>query len=490
LIAAVKTLFKDSIVYGLANVIQKIIPLVIIPVIIAHLGKTAFKLYDLSFVYAYLFSSLVVLGQDSAASVFYFDKTNDHFNKKQVLAYSFFIQVFTILGYLIFFYPFRHEVASFVFHGDSNQAHYWIMALSVIPGYFMFNYGLNILLINRRKVEYISLCFLLALLSIAGTYTTVVVYHGGISDLFYVLIGSMTVCGLIVTYILRKDIFTQLLPLNYKLLDKLVWFGLPFALTSFFRQVIPSIDRYFLLKFNYTAELPQYILAVKLGSFINIAFSAFALAFTPYSLSKIHHEDGEKEISNIFHIVSVLSLTFIPVVLIFKNPMVDFFADASYGLSSQLLPFFLFGWAFDLFTNFALLGIYKSQKSIFILTLLMAGTLIVSVLNILLVPVYGVFGAAISFCLTKLVSFAFAVFYLNKHFKLHIDYSSFIGVVALTGLCSFLNYFLNSYLYLAIMILVLTGIGYFLYSIFKKSRLEQLMQPPVNQPEGISVGSS
>jgi O-antigen/teichoic acid export membrane protein len=489
LIAAVKTLFKDSVVYGLANVIQKIVPLIIIPLIITHLGKTAFKVYDLSFVYAYLFSSLVVLGQDSAASVFYFDKTNDHFNKKQVLAYSFFIQVVTILGYLIFFYPFRYKVASFVFHGDAYQARYWILALSVIPGYFMFNYGLNILLINRRKIEYVSLCFLLALLSIAGTYTAIVVYNGGVNELFYILIGSMTVCGLLVTFILRKEIFTQVLPLNYKLLDKLVWFGLPFALTSFFRQVIPSIDRYFLLKFNYTAELPQYILAVKLGSFINIAFSAFALAFTPYSLSKIHHDDGEKEISNIFHVVSVLSLTLIPVVLVFKSPMVDFFADSSYSLSGQLLPFFLFGWAFDLFTNFALLGIYKSQKSFFILTLLMAGTLIVSVLNILIVPVYGVFGAAVSFCLTKLISFGFAVFYLNKHFKLHIDYPGFIGVVVLTALCSFLNYFLDTYLYLAIMIMVLTGIGYFIYRVLKKHKLEQLMHPPVNT-DRVSVGSS
>ena len=153
LIAAVKSLFKDSVVYGIANVVQKITPLVIIPIIISHLGKNAFKVYDLSFVYAYLFSSLVVLGQDSAASVFYFDKKNDHFNKKQVLAYSFFIQVFTILGYLLFFYPFRHEVAAFVFHGDTYQARYWILALSVIPGYFMFNYGLSILLINRWKTE-------------------------------------------------------------------------------------------------------------------------------------------------------------------------------------------------------------------------------------------------------------------------------------------------------------------------------------------------
>src|SRR5687768_5666028 len=95
LIAAVKRLFKDSVVYGIANVIQKITPLVIIPIVIKQLGDVAFKIYDLSFVYVYLFSSLVVLGQDSASSVFYFEKDEKQ-HRRQVLSYSFLIQVSTL----------------------------------------------------------------------------------------------------------------------------------------------------------------------------------------------------------------------------------------------------------------------------------------------------------------------------------------------------------------------------------------------------------
>jgi O-antigen/teichoic acid export membrane protein len=304
----------------------------------------------------------------------------------------------------------------------------------------------------------------------------VIVENGGsLTQLFYVLIGSMTFCGLLVTFILRNEIFTQLFPVNFALLYKLVWFGLPFALTSFFRQVIPSIDRYFLLKFDFTVEMPQYILAVKLGSFINIAFSAFALAFTPYSLKKIHHDDAEKEISNIFQVVSIVSLTAIPVILIFKYRMIDFFADSSYQLAGQLLPFFLFGWAFDLFTNFALLGVYKSQKSFFILILLMIGTVIVSVLNISLVPVYGVFGAAISFCLTKLLSFAVAFIYLKKHFKISINFFQFLAVFLLMAFCSFLNYLIDPYLYIAIILIIVGATGYYIYKTFKRHQLEQYL---------------
>jgi O-antigen/teichoic acid export membrane protein len=311
LIAAVKRLFKDSVVYGLANIIQKVPPLIIIPIIIRYLGDEAFKIYDLSFVYAFLFSSLVVLGQDSAASVFFFEQ-QDKERRKQVLSYSFFIQVFTILAYLLFFYPFRYQIAIIVFHGDLKQVHFWIIALSIIPGYFMYNYGLNILLINSRRKTYVFLCCLQALLSVGGVYIAIIFIWGFRCHLFYALILAMTICGLVVTILLHREIFTRLFPLNFGLLEQLVLFGIPFALTSFFRQVIPSVDRYFLLKYHYGIELPQYILAVKLGSFINIAFAAFALAFTPYSLSKIHDKDAEQEISHIFHLVSIMALTSIP----------------------------------------------------------------------------------------------------------------------------------------------------------------------------------
>ncbi len=471
MIAAVKRLFKDSAVYGLANIIQKIPPLIIIPIIIRYLGDEAFKVYDLSFVYAFLFSSLVVLGQDSAASVFFFEQKNKE-HQKQVLSYSFFIQVFTLLAYLLFFYPFRYQIANIVFQGDTNQVQYWIIALSIIPGYFMYNYGLNILLINRQKKQYVFLCFLQAVLSVGSVYLAIVYYEGNITHLFYALILSMTFCGVVATILLHKEIFARHFYLNFNILEKLVMFGIPFALTSFFRQVIPSVDRYFLLRYNYGAELPQYILAVKLGSFINIAFAAFALAFTPYSLSKIHDKDAELEISHIFHLVSIIVLTFIPIILIFKSFMINIFADPGYQMAGKLLPFFLFGWVFDLFTNFALLGVYKSKKSFFILLLLIAGTFLVSISNILLVPKYGVFGAALSFGLTKLLSFIIAIMYLKNHFKLSIDFGRSAAVLFLAILCCYLNYTLNSYLYLLIVLIIVSGIGYYIYKFFRRHRLE------------------
>ena len=468
MLAAFKSLFKDSVVYGIANIIQKVAPLVVIPLIIKYLGDDALKVYDLSFVYVYLFSTLVFLGLDIAASAFYFDQKKLNFDKKQVLAYGFYLQVISCTIYFFLFYPLKEEIATIVFPNDPQMERFWIMALSIIPGYIMLNYGLNIALWQRRKSLYIITCFIQTLLTVLGVYLTIVIFHGSILNVFQVIIGSMTLTGIFILFYLSNQIIINPFPINIKLVKALLFFGIPFAATSFFRHLLPSIDRYFLLLNHYHQQLPQYILSVKLASFINIAFTAFLLAFTPYSLSKMNDEDAEQEISAIFKLLAVITLTFIPVLLLFKGPILSFFANDSYQLTTKLLPIFLFGWVFDLFTNFAILGVYRSQKSLFVLALLITGTVIISILNVFLVPVLGVFGAALSFFITKCSSFFIALHYLQKHFKIHVNVFKLLALFGLAALCSYLIFTTQFYWYLFAMVILLSIVGWYIYSTLQR----------------------
>ncbi|MBA2330888.1 MAG: polysaccharide biosynthesis C-terminal domain-containing protein [Flavisolibacter sp.] len=463
MIIALKSLFKDSVVYTIANIIQKLAPLIVIPIVIKYLGNEALKIYDLSFVYVYLFSALVFLGLDSAASAFYFDQKKKNFNKKQVLGYGFYFQLISCILYFLLIYPYRQELAVLIFPNDPTMEKFWVMALSIIPGYIMLSYGLNIALWQKRKALYVITCFIQTILTVAGVYAAVVIFKGTISDVFYVLIGSMSITGFFIILYLRKEVFVNPFPFNSALVKALFLFGIPFALTSFFRQLIPSIDRYFLLLNNYHQDLPEYILSVKLASFINIGFTAFLLAFTPYSLNKINDEDAEQEISAIFRLVAVITLSFVPLILAFKDPIVAFFANDSYVLTPKLLPIFLFGWVFDLFTNFAFLGVYKSHNSLFILALLITGTVIIIISNILLIPVFGVFGAAISFFITKCCSFFVAFHYLKKHFKIHISIFKLMILFCMAALCSYLLFAVNFYWFLLCLVSFLSFVGIYVY---------------------------
>ena len=128
-------------------------------------------------------------------------------------------------------------------------------------------------------------CLLQVCLAVSGILLAMFL-NAGIEGIFWALIISTSITAIAGLLMAGKSIDLKI-RFDKDLVKKLVLLGTPFALTSFFQQLVPSIDRYFLLHFNYGNDLPQYSLAVKIGGLLSIATSAFVLAFTPYSMNRI-----------------------------------------------------------------------------------------------------------------------------------------------------------------------------------------------------------
>ena len=438
----IKSLFTDSLAYGVINAVQKLSPFFIIPIVIHHLGPNALKIYDVAFAYVSVFLWVIVMGQDVVASMLLFDEKKTSFNKRQLTSYAFYLQLVTLFFCLGLLLPFSGMWGRLLFSDDAPLAAWWRNALGILPAQIVLNYALNILLWQRRKKAYATLCLVQTVTSVASVYVSIVFLHGGISALFYCIIGSASLTAVAGFMLVGKQLTAPLFPLNMALLKTLPRLGLPIALTAFFGQLLPAIDRFFLLHYHYGNALAPYVLASKLGSLVGFVTTAFTLAFTPYSLAKLNDENAEEELSNLFRVVSASAFLLVPVGLLFKDLLVRFFADASYSVAAQLLPFFFFGWVFDLFIYFTFLGIYRSQKTHLSLLLYAIGFVIVSVLNFLLIPFYGLFGAAISFCAGKALLFVICRASLKKYFRLRIHAVSFWAAFLVAVICSCLVYLL------------------------------------------------
>lgn len=458
-----KRLLKDTAIYGIANGVQKLVPFFVVPLVVRALGQEALKIYDVAFVYAYLFSWLLILGQDSAASLLFFDRTKTDFHKGQVLRYGLLLQIGLLLAAGVLLLPFAAPIAAALFAADETIARYWLLALAVVPGHLLLNYALNILLWQKRKKEYVALCLCQTLLSLASVGLALLVFNGGLTHLFLCTVGSNALCGLLGFGLTWKALKTGGQPANKTLLKKLIWLGVPFALTSFLHQALPALDRLFLLQFGYQQQLPQYVLAVKLGALINLGVSAFVLAFTPYSLAKLNEKGAEAEISSLFRTVAVTGFALVPLALLFRNGLVLAFADASFAESETLLPFFFFGWLFDLFSYFSMLGVYKAQNSVPVLLFFAAGVALLCVLNLLLVPRLGLYGAALAFCLSKAALFFAPLLFLRRHFRLSVHVASFGAAGAAAALCSYLLYKTEGYVSILATAALLGCTTYYLY---------------------------
>lgn len=436
----VKTLFKDSVIYGGLNAVQKLAPFCIIPLVIRRLGNEALKIYDVAFAYAFLFSWLVILGQDAAASVLFFDEKKTTFNKRQVTGYAFFLQLGSLVLFTGLFFLAGGPLSRSLFSNDAAIAGRWRTALLILPGQIVLNYALNLLLWQRRKAAYAALCFMQTAASIGSVYLAVAYFKGSLLTLFYCLIGSVSITALASLAMVKAQLTAPLFPVNRALVKALLLLGWPFALTAFFQQIVPAVDRFFLLRYHYGGSLAPYVLASKLGSLVSFGASAFVLAFTPYSLTKLNEDSAEEELSELFRFVSVTAFLAVPFALLFKDALLAVFADASYREATRLLPFFFFGWVFDLFGYFTVLGVYRSHKTHLSLLLFVIGFVLVSILNVLLVPPFGLYGAALSFCLCKAALFFLSRFWLKKYFHLRLHAAGFTTAFLLAALCCYLSY--------------------------------------------------
>lgn len=161
---------------------------------------------------------------------------------------------------------------------------------------------------------------------------------------------------------------------------------------------------------------------------------------------------GQKKISELFKVVFISFFLAVPALLIFKNILVYIFADNTYMLAASLLPFFFLGWVFDMFTYFSMLGIYKSQSGLKAFWILLLAAIITCLLNIILIPYWGVFGAAAAFLASKMFIFFINLFYSKKIFQVDIYPKIFFPLlIATVGLC-FLSTILNIYMYALLII--------------------------------------
>jgi O-antigen/teichoic acid export membrane protein len=408
------------------------------------------------------------LGQDNATSILYFSDKDEH-SRRKILRHGLLIQLCFFAMLAVLFLPVRNFVASLLFPNENTIAAFWLKALLIIPGHIVLNYVLNIFLWSENRKNYVILCFTQVCLGITGILLAMF-FHSGIEGIFWSLILATTITGL-VGFAMANRIVALKFQFDKSLIKKLVLMGAPFALTSFFQQLVPSIDRYFLLQFNYGNDLAQYALAVKIGGLLSIATSAFVLAFTPYSMNRIFEKNGEEQLSTLFLFVAPAMLLCIPIIILFKDVLVNLFADPSYDVSGKLLPLFFLGWAFDLFFYFSILGVYKSQKSYWMLFIFIAGIILISSLNFILVPRYGVFGAAAAFCITKAFLFFLPLIALRKFFKLSLNAVNFFGFLAASVLCSYLIYRLEFYQSLLLVAALITGSLFYLNSILQRHRL-------------------
>jgi O-antigen/teichoic acid export membrane protein len=333
-------------------------------------------------------------GMDSALMKYYIDSEGD--DQKTYFTTIFSIQTLTSLIFSLFMFLTAGLLAPLFLGGAYTQ----LMQLVTIILFFDALWMLPMLILraNEKPRQYIFLSLLNVML-LMGFNIYLVVFKGmGLSG---VLTGNIIASGILLMAtlpIIIKNFRFKLI--SRSALQKVLKFGLPFFPAGIFTMIMELSDRYLLEWLADTAAVGVYSAGNKLGMFGLLLVMGFNMGWTPYFLKKGKDYDAPQTFARVSTYFLGLVGCFIVLISLWIDQLVQFrignatLFGEEFWPSTQVVPIILLGYYFFGLYVLQLPGVFITKQTKWVPLFRGIGAALTILVNILLIPIFGIIGAA------------------------------------------------------------------------------------------------
>lgn len=454
-----KLFIENFIAYGAINALDKIVPLVMLPIITRYITDPAdygrFEMFNTIVGFG---SSFAILGMYDAMFREYFERDNIEYRNlvtSTAVKVVLFSSIFVSLVLVSLCNPLSN-----IFFGSENYR--LIVIFSSIGVFLTANKAIisaPTRMKNQRKIFIISgLSY--SLLYYVLSYALILF---GLS--YYGLIFGYLTANLYIVlffFALNKNNF------NFSLFDKkvaseLLKIGVPLVPIFIIYWAFQSMDRIMITNMLGLKEVGIYSIGAKVASVSMFIYMAFSGGWQYFAFSTMKDNDQVDLTSKIFEYLGILSFLVFAVAILFNNFIFNLFFTGDYIKGSLVFPYlFLSPLVLMLFQTAGnqLLIIKKSYISTVCLTI---GLIFCLCFNYLLIPVYGIKGAAmanLSGYVSSVLAMAIVTIKLKLlHIKPRFVMASIITTAIITNI--FFNYNNNLSYLLSILLFVIVIIKYY-----------------------------
>ncbi len=406
----VKLFTENFLVYGFGGIIAKLIPLVMVPVVTRLMpDSTYFGLSDLSTTVVALASSLAIIGMYDAMFRMFFDKEDEGF-QKDICSTALLFTLGTSIVVFVLMLLGRNWIARFFF-GDRQYAYLvYITATATLVS------ATNSIISAPTRIQNKRTVFL-----VTNTVGPLLSYGVAIPLLLHGYYVIALPLALMISGVTMEAAFLVLnrkwfspRRFNKKLLRQMLAIAVPLFPNFLIYWVFNSSDRLMITNVMSIAAAGIYSVGSKLGSASQLIYMAFAGGWQYFAFSTMKEENQVASNSKVFEYLGILSFAAFAFVCgfsywIFKTLFVGEYVEG-YIVAPYLFLAPLLQMLFQVACN-QFIVIKKTWPNLFILS---GGAALNIVLNLFLIPVLGIEGAAIASLIGYIVSVAVAVAVLYR----------------------------------------------------------------------------
>jgi O-antigen/teichoic acid export membrane protein len=389
--ANLRRLGKHSAIYGLGGLVSRILAVLLLPLYTRYLSPSDYGKVETLIALTTVAGIVLRFGIHSAFFRFYFDSP-DPAARRLVLRTSFWFTMAMATAGLAGGLLLAAPIADVLF-GSSGDAELVMAAFVGLWAGMNYEQLTSLFRVEERSVAFVSASLANIFLTIGATLLLVVALDKGPIG---VIVGNFT--GTLIVYAVLIGYRREQLGLQFdrSLLREMNRFGIPLVPTALFLWVTNFSDRLFLVQLADTAEVGLYSVGVRIASAMVLLLTAFRLAWPAFAYSIDDDREAKRTYAYVLTYLVALT-TWVATGLALLSPwIVDWIAAPAFAESSRVVgPLAFAAVAFGAYIVVAI-GIGRAKRTQFNWVVTGAAAVVNIALNLLLIPPYGMMGAAIA----------------------------------------------------------------------------------------------
>lgn len=202
---------------------------------------------------------------------------------------------------------------------------------------------------------------------------------------------------------------------------ELIKYGIPFIFSMGVTTLFQSVDKFTLNYYGSYSDVGVYAAAMSIVNIFALIQSTFNTLWAPLAIKDYEENPNNKQFLIKGNQVITVIMFFIGIILILFKDIFVLLLGQEYREAAYILPFLIFNPIMYTMSETTVLGIvYKSKSSMHVWVALLS-LLCNTIGNIILVPIYGGRGAAISTGVSYIIFFTARTLISNKYY--YVDYS-------------------------------------------------------------------
>jgi len=432
-----KTVGKHGILYGTGSVARQLAAIVLIPLYTRVLTSADYGMLGLIIITGQIAGTVFALGLRSGLLRSFYDYTEDAPRKVVISTVLFLTAANSIILFLCGLL-FCGYLSAQLF--GSREYRFYIILIISSAVLDMFNQIVFAVFRARQKPgKFISLQMLFFLIKVCVIIYLVAIKGWAVKG---VLVGQLTANG-IAAFVLFWSVRNYIVP-KFSLFEahKMIRYGAPLVLVGIFGFVSTYIDRYILNFYVNLNKVGLYTLAYQLGMLMVVLLvTPVKQVWGPIFLSVKDHYNFEKFCAkSLTYLVVIGGFVFLPIALLSKE-LLYIMSSPEYWDAYTVIPIIAFTYLIWSTRSVLEVGILLKRRTMAIASYTLMGAAINIFLNIILIPRYGMTGAAcatlVSFTATIIVDYI----YNRRLFKIEYEWRRIAKAYIAIGIIFSAGYF-------------------------------------------------